>query len=145
MAPDKVKIVPENITMFHLDIARFEIKEVAPPNTEDFNLNLSHKVMHNLKDERVKIALSILLNDETGNEAVLDIDFHFHIKELSSFYNLDDKGTPVFSGLLIITLLGIGFSTARGILYERFANTIFNRVLLPIISPQKMLEKKDSL
>lgn len=61
------------------------------------------------------------------------------IKELKSFYKLNENGAPIFSAILIATLLNIAFSTARGVLYERFSNTIFIKALLPIISPQKML------
>ena len=125
--------------LFHLETIRFEIKEVATPNTNDFKLSVSHKIMHNLKDERLKVLLSILLTEESENEALTDFDFHFNIKELKSFYKLNENGTPIFSAILIATLLSIAFSTARGVLYERLSNTIFIKALLPIISPQKML------
>lgn len=73
---EKNKIIPENITLFHLETIRYEIKEVATPNTNDFKLSVSHKIMHNLKDERVKVSLSILLTEESEYEALSDFDFH---------------------------------------------------------------------
>ncbi len=50
--------------------------------------------------------------------------------------------TPRFSGNLIATLLGISFSTAREMHYERLANTNFQGVKLPVISLIKMLGTK---
>ena len=48
---------------------------------------------------------------------------------------------PVFNGLFISTLTGISFSTARGIIFERLSKTNMRNVILPVVSPSKLLFK----
>ena len=140
-------IIAEEIELFHIDILKSDLKETGKITNPDYNLNVAHKTSHNLKDERVRIKLLIhLSNEQKGigkNEADFEIDFHFKIQNLYNFYSLnEEKKTPIFSAHLIATLLGISFSTVRGILLERFANTNFKGVILPVVAPGKMLQTK---
>lgn len=137
------QIVPEEIELFHIDIIKSEIKEANKPSSSSYDLQVAHTTGHNLKDERIKIKLILNLKDKVGdNHATYEMEFHFKIKNLENFYTLKEDLTPLLSGNLIATLLGISFSTSRGILYERFANTNFKGVILPVVSPRKMLETK---
>lgn len=139
-----VKIIPEEIDLFHIDILKSEIKEGTKPSDPSYELEVAHTTGHNLKDERIKLKLIIKLSDNSkgDNRANYEIDFHFKINKLQNFYTIKEDQSPLLSGNLIATLLGISFSTARGILYERLANTNFKGVILPIVSPIKMLETK---
>ena len=139
-----VQIVPENIILFHINILKSEIREKGKERNPKYDLNVAHTTMHNLKDERIKITLMLNLSDDKnkkGNEVNFEIEFHYSIKDLKNFYELEND-QPVFSANLIATILGISFSTARGMLYERLANTNFQGVILPVISPIKMLSTK---
>lgn len=140
----EAQIIPEEIELFHIEILKAEIKEGAKSSEKSYDLQVAHTTGHNLKDERIKIKLIIDLSDssKTGNLANYEIDFHFKIKNLDKFYSIKEGEPPLLSGNLIATLLGICFSTARGILYERLANTNFKGVILPVVSPKKMLETK---
>lgn len=140
-------IIAEEIELFHIDVIKSEIKETGKVSTPDYNLKVAHKTSHNLKDERVRIKLLIVLSNGHKeievNEASFEIDFHFKIENLNNFYSVDeDRKTPIFASNLIATLLGISFSTVRGILIERLANTNLKGVILPVVSPGKMLETK---
>lgn len=137
-------IIPEELELFHIDILKSDVKEDSMSVGSSYGLQVAHTTGHNLKDERLKIKLIISLSDQSGgaNHANYEIDFHFKIKNLKNFYSVNEDNTPLISGNLIATLLGISFSTARGILYERLANTVFKGVILPIVSPKKMLETK---
>ncbi len=55
---------------------------------------------------------------------------------------VDDK--PIFNGLFISTLLGISLSISRGIIFEQFGRKGISNVLLPVVSPQKIL-KSDAI
>lgn len=139
-------IIPEEIELFHIEILNSKIKEGKKPQKPSYDIDVAHKSAHNLKDERIRIKLLINLSDqqkkEDGNHLDFEADFHFKIQNLKNFYDLNEDNTPRFSGNLIATLLGISFSTARGMLYERLANTNFQGVILPVISPIKMLGTK---
>jgi hypothetical protein len=41
----------------------------------------------------------------------------------------------------IATLIGLCFSTARGIIFEKLNNSGIPNILLPVVSPQEMLQK----
>lgn len=140
-------IVAEEIELLHIDFVNSKINEGSKAAKPSYDLKVAHKTSHNLKDERIKIKLLInLLNqpaDGQINEANFEIDFHFRIQHLENFYTLkEDSNIPLISANLIATILGISFSTARGLLFERLANTNFQGVILPVVSPRKMLETK---
>lgn len=141
-------IVPEEIELFNIDIVKSEIKDKGSTKHSKsfYNLQVAHKTGHNLEDERIKIKLLINLSEQPKassiNEANFEIDFHFKILKLDKYYTLNEDKIPIISGNLIATILGISFSTARGLLYERLANTNLQGVILPIVSPKKMLETK---
>lgn len=144
---NSVKIIPEEITLFHIDILESSIKDVSDKKQGEFNINVAHSTMHNLNDQRVKIGLFIDLstkNNPNGGKANFRIDFHFHINNLNNFYELKQDKQPVFSWLLIATLLGLSFSTARGIIFERLSNTNLKHIILPVVDPKNMmpLQKK---
>lgn len=138
----EVKIDPERIHLFHINIVESYIKDVSQKGDNNFNINIAQTTMHNLKDERFKIGLFIdLIHDEVTSDAKARFvfDFHFKIDELNNYYELKEDNSPIFTGVFIATLLGISFSTARGIIFERLSNTNMQGMILPVISPQKML------
>lgn len=138
----KAKINPEKIHLFHINIVESAIKDLTEKDNSNFNINVAQTTMHNLKEERVKIGLFIdLIHDDIASEAKARFvfDFHFKVEELHNYYETKEDNAPIFNGLLIATLLGIAFSTARGIIYERLSNTNMQGIILPVVSPQKML------
>jgi len=143
----KVIIKPEEINLFHIQVNESVINAVSEKKKQNYAINVGHVLMHNLELERLKINMVIELKSETSVEhtdaeisnAHFNIEFHFQIKNLKNFYTLNEKGSPVFHGLLIATLLGLSFSTARGIVYERLRKTTMEGIILPIVSPQKMM------
>jgi len=142
-----IKIVPEEIHLFHIDVIESSIKETGNKKEEEFELGIAHTIMHNLKDQRVKISLYIDLNTDESNDvdithAHFRIDFHYQIENLSNFYKFNEKNQPIFSSLLITTVLGLSLSTARGIIYERLSNSNFRGIILPVLDAKKILSEK---
>lgn len=138
----ETKIIPEEIHLFHLDVLESSIKDLAQAGGFEFNLKVAHTIMHNLKEQRVKIGLLIDLNAKDNTQkanAHFSMDFHFQIEHLGNFYEIQNDGSPLFSGLLISTLFSISFSTARGVIYERLSNTNLQGILLPVINPKRLL------
>lgn len=141
-----VKIIPENINLFYIKVNESNINDSDKQQGLNFNVNVAHDIRNNLKDERIKIELVLdIKSSDVKNQfnANFNIDFHFKIKDLKDFYSLpsDDNG-PIFSGVFISTLIGISFSTARGMIYERLSKTNMKNVILPVISPSKLLFKE---
>lgn len=145
---EEVKIDPEKIHLFHINIVESAIKDVSQKRDDNFEIKIAHTTMHNLKDERVKIGVFIdIIHDDITSDAKahFNIDFHYKIGGLLNHYEIDNKGIVVFSSMFIATLLGISFSTARGIIYEKLSNTNMQGVILPVVSPQKMLSTKKTI
>ncbi|MEN8185963.1 MAG: hypothetical protein ABFR05_02405 [Bacteroidota bacterium] len=141
------KIIPENINLFHLNIVESNITDTLQKKDLRYKINIAHTTMHNLKEEKVKIGLLIDIQGEDKEndheaKAHFNIDFHFQIKDLINLYKLEESKNPIFSGLFISTLLGISYSTARGLIYERLSNTNLYGIVLPVVSPSKILESR---
>lgn len=140
-----VKIIPENISLFYIKVNESNINDSSKIEGLNFIVNVAQNILNNLKDERIKIGLILdIKSSDVENQfnANFNIDFHFKIKDLKDFYTLPEDGdNPIFSGLFLTTLIGISFSTARGIIYERLSKTNMKNVILPVISPSKILFK----
>lgn len=140
----QIKINPENINLFHIDIVESSIKDLTQKGNNNFKISVAHTTMHNLQEKNLKIGLYIDLDHEevtTDANAHFVFDFHFNVADIDEYYQFKEDNSPVFSGIFIATLIGISFSTARGIIYERLSNTNMQGLILPVISPQKMLSQ----
>jgi len=138
-----VKIIPENINLFYVKVNECIINDSLKAEKLNFNINVAHNIQNNLKEEKIRIELILDIKNSTKNNifsANFNIDFQFKIQNLIDYYENDDKG-PVFNGLFISTLMGISFSTARGIIFERLSKTNIRNVILPVVSPSKLLIK----
>ena len=141
-----VPIVVKDIHLLQVEVTEQKLDVKAFKAKKQHQLNVGHKLAHNLKDERVKLEFVFSFNNDQGESLLFfKIDFHFHISQLANFYELKDENHPVFSGHFVATLIGICYSTARGIILEKLNNAGIKNILLPIVSPQEMLSqnKKD--
>lgn len=141
------KIIPENFHLFHLKIIESNI--ASPSNSKDLNykIDVAHTTMHNIDQKRIKIGLMVSIlgvkdDKDTDVKAFFNIDFHYIIDDFERFYDINEKEHLTFNGTFISVLLGISYSTARGIIYERLNDTSLEGVILPIVSPVKMLETR---
>lgn len=140
MEQKQAPIIPEHIHLLAIEVAEQKIDAQAFKKHKEHRLNVGHKVLHNLKDERIKLELVFSFEDAAKTQLLFfQIDFHFNVEQLSDFYQLKEENHPVFYAPLIATLLGISLSTARGIIFEKLQNAGLKNVILPVVSPQKML------
>ncbi|MDO5968668.1 hypothetical protein Q4Q35_02500 [Flavivirga aquimarina] len=138
-----VKIIPENINLFYIKVSECIINDSQKDERLNYGINVAHNIQNNLKEEKIRIELILdIKSSDANNEfnANFNIDFQFKIKDLADYYEKDNK-EPVFDGLFISTLMGISFSTARGIIFERLSKTNMRNVILPVVSPSKLLFK----
>ena len=140
MEKQLVPIVVKDIHLLHVEVVQQKLDLIAFKKHKQHQLNVGHKLMHNLKDERIKLEF-VFSFDNSKKESLLlfQIDFHFQINKLSGFYEIKGDNQPLFSGHLIATLIGICFSTARGIILEKLNNAGIPNIILPVVSPQEML------
>ena len=67
-----------------------------------------------------------------------DIAYFFGVENLEKLVN-DGEGFLINPDLLS-SLANIAYSTSRGIIYTRCQGTILKKVILPILSTQKLVE-----
>jgi len=66
------------------------------------------------------------------------------VDDLDDFKQGVQNGNPVIDGQLVATVMGILYSTARGIILERTRGTFFDGVILPVISPKDLVGPEPS-
>ena len=133
-------IVVKDLHLLHVEVTEQKLDVKAFNEEKQHQLNVGHKLAHNLEDERIKLDFVFSFNNQAEESLLFfKIDFHFHISQLTNFYELKDENHPVFNGHFVATLIGICFSTARGIILEKLNNAGIKNILLPIVSPQEML------
>ena len=132
-----------NPALIHLlDINPVEIHNNI--SKDNFNINevgVAHNMMHNLKEKNLKIFLSLALFDN-NEEFVLktDYDFIYKVENLEDNYKYDENDEVIFNASLVKTLLGMSYSTLRGIIFNEFIT--IDKIILPIIDPQLILENR---
>ncbi|MFA7116607.1 MAG: hypothetical protein WC140_05180 [Bacteroidales bacterium] len=138
----KIKpIIPEKIHLLVIDIVKQKIDTQAYNKHKQHQLNVGNKVLHNLELKQIKMELSFSFeNNDKTQLLFFQIDFHFKVENLVDFYQLNEKNLPVFSAQFIATILGISLSTARGVIFEKLQNAGIKNIIIPIVSPLKMLK-----
>lgn len=142
------KIIPEKIHLLQVNWIKENtvLLEEKLPSNPVYNFQVAHNMMHNLEKEIVKIRLFVdvsgLINEKTINQGGnYEVDFLFKIEDLKDHYQVEED-KPIFDGALVATLLGISFSTVRGMLLMIWKNTQLQNVILPVISVPELLKSK---
>lgn len=129
-----------------LDFSQLQLVTVVDVDTsasvEVFEIDtvgVAHKMMHNLEYKKVKMTILVLLSNNNQEEIGRSkYDFIFHVPNLENFYTNEDNKV-IFNGIFVSTLIGISYSTLRGILLQLWQKSGF---ILPIIEPNKILANK---
>lgn len=74
-----------------------------------------------------------------GLKASYDLLCDMKVENLQDLIQ-DDNGNLIVDGQLAATLMGIFYSTARGIILERTSGTFFGGVILPVIDPKQLVQ-----
>ena len=113
-------------------------------NPDELNVGASYSMMHNLVEHKVKLNMIIeILCDKNPDDriAFFSYDFFYTIDDLESHYQIVNN-KPLFDGMFVTTLLGIAYSTIRGILFNQFTEAPLKNILLPVINVPDLLKNK---
>jgi hypothetical protein len=139
-------ILPENIHLTQIIWVKENTFLLAEQLTQNptYTFSMAHNMMHNLEKEVVKIRLFVDMQGyidttEIRQGGSYEMDFIFKIDAMTNQYQIIDE-KPVFNGLFVSTLLGISYSTLRGILFNIWKETVLNGVILPVISVHDLLK-----
>lgn len=146
------KIVPELISIFFVKVYKSNhstsieyLDKPIQPTT--FKVQVAQNMAWNEDEKNIRIRLELRLegvdntDKEIGLNAEYGIEFQVHVDNLEQFIE-DENGVKKINGQMAATIMGIVYSTARGIIVERTQATYFNGVILPVIDPKKLLGKE---
>lgn len=115
-----------------------------PVKPEKIVLALRTESRFDFSDNKCRFRLHVNLDGQDAGGVSLGlgadflIDYIYIVDNLSDFI-LHHDGDNQVEAILGATLLGISFSTARGIVMERTKGTPFAGFILPVINPMQML------
>lgn len=145
----KPRIIPEKISLFSVNIFQANLSTEEhflddPQEVKGFEFGIAHQMGHNheLGRSRIRLYFSMDARDDAeqplGVKVEYGIEFHFSVENFADFVQ-DQADGPTIEGALPATLLGMAYSTARGIIFERTRGTFFEGVILPVVDPFKLL------
>jgi len=142
--PDKIHIISVKLTNANVtsDVSNDEFKQ-------EESLKVSYSAETGFSEEGNNCQIKFTVNFSPDEDSAQGIQFsaEFTIVFVFVIDNLDEFKIPndkVANGFLIdsilgATLMGIVYSTSRGIILTRTAGTILDSVILPVIDPAELL------
>lgn len=146
--PEKIHILSINIIKAHLETSEEYLENPEKVSPEAFEFGFGRDIAHNFDAGRSRYRLYFHLNgkNKAGEDMGLTVDYgieiHFLVENFETFVK-KSEGRVQLDADLGATLLGMAFSTARGIIFERTRGTFFEGIILPVIDPYKALIQKE--
>lgn len=126
-----------NYKIKDISITSFSIKRIEDYpqiNTEEISVSFELDIAES-EDRLIKIGWRIKYLSQ-------DIEFlDIKTETIFEYFNYDNFDSKNKEFLAI--LVGISYSTTRGIIYSQTMHQLLNRYFLPIIAPMDFLNKKD--
>jgi len=138
------KITLTNIVMLKCGVDSTNQYQEQPLPPEKIVISLGTSSAFDLENRNCRFRLHITLEGQNvsgtalGLDAEFLMDYFFVIENLTDFL-IQQKEETQIHGILGATLLGISFSTSRGIVLERTKGTPFAGFILPVINPSQAL------
>ncbi len=145
--PEKIKVV--SITTLKGNIESSEDIDQNLIAGHHFNFEIG--TGYDVEQKLVGIKLVVKIDAIDENENILPVkgsythDVIMKVENLEDFIDQNKEKTPLekdelrIDGLLGATLVGIAFSTIRGIIYIRTQGTSLGTVILPVVDPHKLI------
>ncbi|PWH85705.1 hypothetical protein [Brumimicrobium oceani] len=139
---DKINLLFVKTLKSNIEVGSNFIKEEG----QEYHLSLGQESGLNLDEKKIAFTLKVLIefpntNEDAKAQAEFVLQFLFEIENLDKLVTLDDEGAITVSGELSMTLAGISYSTARGIILNTTEQSTIRGILLPVISPAKLFTK----
>ena len=145
-----IRVDPSKITLNCINILKSSISSEEsfcnnPIIIKQSRVGIHQSSKFDFVNKFVSIKLNIVLNAENDEKQLVDvngefcIEFVIRVDNLEEFLEQGEKGSFLINGELGASLMGIVYSTARGIILEKTVNTPLNGVILPVINPATLL------
>lgn len=148
MAKSKSKIIPEKIHIAQINVIDCQISTGNeylnnPVKWDNIGISIRKEDAYNFENKGCRFRLffkcvAVKKEIELDLTAEIGIEFHFMVENFEDFVTKDGEHNKI-SLELGSTLLGIAFSTSRGIILEKTQNTYFRGIILPVVDPVAVL------
>lgn len=153
--PDQIIIDTEKLCLQQVSLVKGWLNATDeyvanPQQPEGITFQLGHRFGINRAEKTCRFLLEIKLEgvrasgEILGVEAAYTLDFHFLVDNFEDYVIGKGKRYHLHP-MLGATLLGIAFSTSRGIILERIKGSYLDGIILPVISPMKFLFDQDQV
>jgi hypothetical protein len=121
-----------------------------PEKLTRFGFGVANEMAYHLARNmaRYRLYFTLEAQDQEGEplgvKVEYGIEFHFEVENLNDFAKEQQDGTFQLDAAMGATLLGIAFSTARGIIFERTRGTFSTGSSCPWSTHSKYLRKSIS-
>lgn len=143
--PEKIRIVQIAITRSNVDC---DLESLKDKDVHGFEMKVGHNIAYNFDDKmcRVRLRLEFIGVSEDHEHLELNgnftFEYHFLVENMEDLIKRIKNGIQL-DRLLPATLLGMSYSTARGVILERTSNTPFSGIILPAVDPNLILNEQD--
>ncbi len=146
-------VIPEKIHCRAIQLVDFSIQASDayrdnPVKHDRLTFSIAKSIAHVPKENKARYRLYFLIealdvqDQKVGLDASIGIEFHFEIENLTENI-LEADGQLQINANLAATLLGMAYSTSRGIILEKTQNTFLSGVILPCIDPYAILKEAE--
>ena len=147
------KINPEDIHLVKIGVfkSNYSIDFNLIDTLSDFNgfqFCIGQNTAVNVEKKAVRIRLNIKISAQNSKKEELPItgdfaiEFHYKIKKFKNYTMLDEKGNHAFKTEMGATILGITYSTARGIVFSHTECSVLPNVILPVLDPKHLFNSE---
>ena len=131
------KITQKSSFLNSLDLLEIDIDDF---DVDQISISKSYKLSFSHEDERFTIETAIDFiypkNGKVDSHLFgVTVEVEFHLKNFEDIITWVDKTTIDAPDDLLINLISITYSTARGILYVLTANSDYEEIYLPLTDP----------
>jgi hypothetical protein len=146
---DKSVFEAEKIALIEFKMIKGQVD-----NPENFDINKvaghqldnSLQLSFNLDDKLAKADFTVSIKTESKNESettgIFHLIFIYRIENLEELAIAEKNKRLIINPGLANALSSVTYSTCRGILLTRLQGTALQNFVLPIINPNKLLQKK---
>jgi hypothetical protein len=140
--PTKIRIESINIAKAAIDATEAYIANPVVPASTKLSFTSEQQFDFDAKRMQARIRVDMIGEDESSNPLGLsgyyDMYFHFSIANMEEHVSGSGK-TQQVNAQLGATIMGIAYSTMRGVVLERTAGTFFQGTILPVLDPRAFL------
>jgi hypothetical protein len=154
MKKEKTDKLPKNlislIQLVKVETTSFNVSDnngkIKKEDIKRFNFDFNFQITTSFKDELAIFSPRLDLHfydehnvDLEGSSAHISARFYFHVKNLKNLVEEKEDKSLIMNTHLVVNIIGIIYSTLRGILLVKAQDTILEMVTLPVLNPIQLV------